>query len=416
MSDLAAARAALPNWIDRAVPLMLVLVFLEAIALRKGWLRPVYAGRPPKREPKGGKNAPRNVAEVWRLTAALANLCTGIVQETLHRCFVNGLLIFPYLFVHYRFALGDARDYAPLWGVHVAVFCLTDFAYYWFHRWGHECNLGWMAHVVHHSSEDYNLTTALRQGAAQYWLGWLFYLPLALFVDPSTYVLHQQFNRLYQFWIHTETIDRMGWLEHVFVTPSHHRVHHSVQPQYIDKNYGGTLIIWDKLLGTFEPEEEMCVYGLTENLRTFSPLEANLQYPKEMLEVARTVVNTSGPLAALQVIWRGPTWTWLHNPSKQKKFADQGQRDLAALPKFEREVQPEMSALAFANVLFAAAIMKCLSMFRMPDTLFWLCVAAIFASVLTTGRILDGERRLSVEVARLVILALCMWAAAESRN
>jgi sterol desaturase/sphingolipid hydroxylase (fatty acid hydroxylase superfamily) len=174
--------------------------------------------------------------------------------------------------------LGIAAHHTPLdlghgWAAWVVGLLGVEFFYYWDHRAGHEIRLLWASHVVHHSSQKYNLSTALRQT----WTGEytvLFFLPVALVGVPVEIVLAAwSFNLLYQFWIHTEAIDRMwGWFEFVFNTPSHHRVHHGSQSQYLDRNYGGVLIIWDRMFGTFEPEGERVVYGLTKNIETSNPL------------------------------------------------------------------------------------------------------------------------------------------------
>lgn len=149
-----------------------------------------------------------------------------------------------------------------------------DFMYYWDHRAGHEVRLLWASHVVHHSSQHYNLSTALRQT----WTGeytFLFFIPVVAVGVPVEIALAAwSANLLYQFWIHTEAIDRMwGWFEWVFNTPSHHRVHHGSQSQYLDRNYAGILIVWDRLFRTFEPEDERVVYGLTKNIETHNPFK-----------------------------------------------------------------------------------------------------------------------------------------------
>jgi len=157
----------------------------------------------------------------------------------------------------------------------VALFFLVDFAYYWAHRMSHEINLFWGGHVVHHQSEDYNLSVALRQSSFQVVWTFAFNLPLALLgFETLDFALMSALNTLYQFWIHTETINKLGFLEYFFNTPSHHRVHHGRDPKYIDKNHAGTLIIWDKMFGTFVPENdaEKPRYGIVKNLGTFNPL------------------------------------------------------------------------------------------------------------------------------------------------
>ena len=148
-----------------------------------------------------------------------------------------------------------------------------DFCYYWSHRSHHVIRVLWASHVVHHSSQRFNLSTALRQP----WTGFtsfVFYLPMiALGVHPGVLAFLASANLLYQFWIHTERIDRLArWFEAVFNTPSHHRVHHASQGSYLDRNYAGILIVWDRMFGTFEPEGEPCRYGLTRNIETYNPL------------------------------------------------------------------------------------------------------------------------------------------------
>jgi sterol desaturase/sphingolipid hydroxylase (fatty acid hydroxylase superfamily) len=159
------------------------------------------------------------------------------------------------------------------WWALVACLVAQDFFYYWSHRSHHRVRILWASHVVHHSSQRFNLSTALRQP----WTGftsWLFYLPMiALGVHPVALAFCQSVNLVYQFWIHTERIGKLPRpLEAVLNTPSHHRVHHGANEQYLDRNYGGILVIWDRLFGSFEPEGERVRYGLTKNLATFNPV------------------------------------------------------------------------------------------------------------------------------------------------
>lgn len=164
-----------------------------------------------------------------------------------------------------------------VWWSFVLLFFLDDISYYWFHRVSHECRLFWASHVVHHSSERYNLSTALRQtwsGGFYTFIFWL-WLPLLGF-HPAMILLQMSISLLYQFWIHTEAIDKLPkWFEAVFNTPSHHRVHHGSNPIYLDRNHAGILIIWDKLFGTFQPEldTEKVKYGLVSNINTYNPIK-----------------------------------------------------------------------------------------------------------------------------------------------
>ena len=207
--------------------------------------------------------------------------------------------------------LGVAAGLTPLHlghgGIAWAVGILgVDACYYWDHRAGHEIRLLWASHIAHHSSQRYNYSTALRQT----WTGEytvLFFLPVALIGVPFEIVLASwSINLLYQFWIHTEAIDKL-WppVELVFNTPSHHRVHHGSQQQYLDRNYGGILIVWDRLFGTFEPEGERVRYGLTKNIDTFNPLRVATH---ELVALARDVRSASSWRHRFGFVLHGPGW------------------------------------------------------------------------------------------------------------
>lgn len=163
------------------------------------------------------------------------------------------------------------------WWSFILIFFADDFSYYWFHRISHECRFFWASHVVHHSSQHYNLSTALRQTWSGSFFSFVFWLWLPLIgFHPGMILFQMSISLLYQFWIHTEAIDRMPkWFEAIFNTPSHHRVHHGSNPIYLDRNHAGVLIIWDKLFGTFQPElrEEKVTYGLVTNINTFNPVK-----------------------------------------------------------------------------------------------------------------------------------------------
>jgi sterol desaturase/sphingolipid hydroxylase (fatty acid hydroxylase superfamily) len=194
---------------------------------------------------------------------------------------------------------------AGILGWAVAMVC-WDFLYYWEHRIGHEVRVLWASHVNHHSSEHYDLLTALRQPWSP-WPAILLYPPLALLgVRPELILMSGGFNLIYQFWIHTEAIDRMpAWFEAVFNTPSHHRVHHGSNPRYLDRNYGGILSVWDRLVGSFTAEEEKVVYGLTKNIHTFNLLQIAFH---EYIALARDVWQTPGLGNRLNLLLRPPGW------------------------------------------------------------------------------------------------------------
>jgi len=183
----------------------------------------------------------------------------------------------------------------------------VDFAYYWFHRSHHEVRLLWAAHVNHHSSEYYNLSTALRQSWTTPFTGLPFYWPLALAgLDPALILSLEAINTLYQYWIHTELIDDIGPLEAVLNTASHHRVHHGTNVEYLDRNHAGMFIVWDKLFGTFEPEGAPVTYGLTTNIRTFDPVRIAFH---EYAAIVRDVRHAKSWRAAFGYVFAPPGWS-----------------------------------------------------------------------------------------------------------
>jgi sterol desaturase/sphingolipid hydroxylase (fatty acid hydroxylase superfamily) len=215
---------------------------------------------------------------------------------------------------------------ADHWGTWLLAALLLDFCLYWAHRFSHETRLGWATHEVHHSSRRYNLSVALRQSWTTSLLSF-FYLPLALIGAPMEVIIAvQSFSSIYQFWLHTEQIDRMPrWFEALFNTPSHHRVHHGRNPRYLDKNYGGVLIVWDRLFGTFEAEVERPVYGLTTPLRSHSVVTINLHAWRAMI---RDVARAGSWRVALALIFSAP-----------------------GEPLARRSVQPRVDEISDADVL-----------------------------------------------------------------
>jgi sterol desaturase/sphingolipid hydroxylase (fatty acid hydroxylase superfamily) len=192
----------------------------------------------------------------------------------------------------------------------VAAIAAWDFVYYWDHRFMHTSRYMWAIHVVHHSSEHYNLSTALRQPVAEAFGTFVPFGALSFFgIRPSLVETARGVNLLYQFWIHTETIGRLGPTESVLNTPSHHRVHHGSNRQYLDRNHGSILIIWDRIFGTFEPEGDGVVYGLTKNIHTFNPVRIATHEYAEML---RDVASSRSWHERLSYVVRGPGWANAH--------------------------------------------------------------------------------------------------------
>jgi sterol desaturase/sphingolipid hydroxylase (fatty acid hydroxylase superfamily) len=214
--------------------------------------------------------------DVYGFDDAIASLSCGVLQQAVDVCLklVTGYL---YLRLYQAGHLLTLAEWS--WPAWAAAFVGFEVMYYWFHRWSHRINLAWGAHSPHHQSEEYNLTTALRQGSFETWFSWLCYLPLAILgVPPLTFLVTWQLGTIYQFWVHTRLIGDLGPLESLLITPSAHRVHHAKNPSYIDKNYGAVLVLWDKLFGTYTRETEPVVYGTVHELRSWNPVTANLDH------------------------------------------------------------------------------------------------------------------------------------------
>jgi sterol desaturase/sphingolipid hydroxylase (fatty acid hydroxylase superfamily) len=245
---------------------------------------------------------------VGRNTYRLADTISSLQLGTLSR--LQGLLGLgmggaAYQAVAEHFSVPHwSTDAIAVW---IFAFVAYDFCYYWSHRLGHEWKLFWASHVAHHQSEEFNLSTALRQTSTGY-LNFVFYLPLFLIgLPPTVFATVGALNLIYQFWVHTEHIDRLGPLERVLVTPSNHRVHHARNPRYIDRNYGGVFIVWDRMFGTFEDErrDEPCVYGITRPLTSWNPLWANVHV---WLETLRVSLATKRWRDKIKVWFTGPGW------------------------------------------------------------------------------------------------------------
>jgi sterol desaturase/sphingolipid hydroxylase (fatty acid hydroxylase superfamily) len=283
----------------------------------------------------------------YRLADALSSLGLGVMSQVTG---VFGTLfsVAMYLLVFEHVALFELSATSP-W-VWFGALLAYDFCYYWLHRGGHRIAALWAAHVVHHQSEDYNLSTALRQTSTGFLFGWIFYLPLALAgVPPLVFGTVALIDLLYQFWVHTQQVGKLGWFDRWFCSPSNHRVHHAVNHRYVDKNYGGILIVWDRLFGSFTEEDdaEPCVYGTRAPLRSWNPVWANLQ-------VYRDLVFDS---------WRARRWSdklrvWLKPPGWRP--ADVAARwpkpafDMRAVQRFDPPVS--RSAGWCAAGLFALAV------------------------------------------------------------
>jgi alkylglycerol monooxygenase len=319
----------------------------------------------------------------YRLNDSIANISQGIGSQ-ITGLFMKTALFFGYKYIFEHWRLTTFSD--DLW-VWIVLFVGVDFCYYWFHRLSHEVNALWAAHIVHHQSEEYNLTVALRQSWFQSWFAWVFYLPLAWFgFDPLMFVTLSAFNTIYQFWIHTRAIKSMGFLEHIINTPSHHRVHHGSNPKYIDKNHAGTLIIWDKLFGTFQKEEEEVYYGITVPLASWNPVWANVHYWAELWDTAKQVDNLNDKI---KVFVKPPGWF----PAKLGGFKAAPEIDVVNYKKYDISAVNPLTRYVFLQFLIGlttgASLLFLYPKMQSPEII----TTAVFTilTLLSCGAILESR-------------------------
>jgi sterol desaturase/sphingolipid hydroxylase (fatty acid hydroxylase superfamily) len=269
----------IPNLIHYAIPVFVLTILAEIILT-------VYASS----KSYDYKDA------MTSITMGIGNVLVGILAKGLSLGF---------LLLCYQFRLFDIPF---TWWAWILVFFGEDLTYYCQHRIGHESRFFWASHVVHHSSQKYNLSTAVRQTWTGSFTGFFFTGWLALLgFHPLMIVTQGAISLLYQYWIHTEMIDKMPrWFEYIFNTPSHHRVHHATNPQYLDRNHAGILIIWDRMFGTFEPEVEKPIYGLTQNIETHNPVKVAFLEWYYLLKDALT--SAKNPWQSIKYMFMPPGW------------------------------------------------------------------------------------------------------------
>ncbi|MEE4202992.1 MAG: sterol desaturase family protein [Halieaceae bacterium] len=309
-----------------AVPFFLLSILLEFVW---GWWR--------------GNNT-------YRLNDMFSSLMLGNLSQA--RRFVTlgvGGLVYHWITDYFSLPLWDASA----WWTWVVAFVLYDFCYYWLHRMGHERQILWAAHVAHHQSEDYNLSTALRQTSTGFLLGWLFYIPMFLLGIPAEVVVTVgALNLIYQFWVHTQHVPELGWLEFIFVTPSNHRVHHAQNDRYLDRNYGGVFIVWDRLFGTYQRElpEEPCVYGIRGPINSWNPVVALTHIYRDM---CLDMVRAGSLKERLAVLFARTGWQPDSIPAEHRR----AKNDLSQFRKFDPAVSGLMQWSAGLQLIIATLLL-----------------------------------------------------------
>lgn len=345
----------------------------------------------------------------YRFNDSISNLSQGIGSQ-ITGLFMKTALFFGYKYIFENLRLFDLPNNIWIW---IILFIGVDFFYYWFHRMSHQINALWAAHIVHHQSEEYNLTVALRQSWFQSWFSWVFYLPLAFIgFDPLMFLTLSAFNTLYQFWIHTRVIKSMGFLEHILNTPSHHRVHHGSNPKYIDKNHAGTLIIWDKMFGTFQKEEETVYYGITTPLASWNPVWANFHYWAELWNTAKQA-DTIGD--KINVFIKPPGWF----PAKLGGFKYAPEIDELNYKKFDATYSNQIVFYVLFQFIIALAVGSALLFLYTKLTDLQVIISVVFtiSTLITCGALLESKNWLKYfEYGRLVFGILALYSFKQLAN
>ncbi|MDZ4859854.1 MAG: sterol desaturase family protein [Candidatus Hydrogenedentes bacterium] len=337
---------------------------------------------------------------VYRYTDSINDLSMGIVDQV-GGAFLKSIVFAGYLFLFQNYRLFDI----PAGSIAAAIGCLAmyDFMYYWAHRSSHDVNIIWGSHIPHHQSEEYNLTVALRQGVFQGCFFWIFYLPLALIgFHPTLFILMASIDTLYQFWIHTRTIGKLGPLEWVLNTPSHHRVHHAKNPKYIDRNHGGILIIWDRIFGTFMEEEEEPIYGTATPLRSWNPVWGQVHYWIDLFKLA----------------WSAPRWqdkllVWVKRPAWRPQGLEKQGPPAYLTEAFYQKYHPRIpGGLSLYTVFqFIPALLIGTAFLAYESTMTWQTRTGVAGLVIITlvciGGIFESKRwALHLEIVRHPVMSV----------
>ena len=375
------------NNVNYAIPFFLLFIVLEVIW---GWLR--------------GNNT-------YRVNDSINSVSLGLLSTASKLIFLDlGLLVFSRVEQNFSLAIWNIGSTAH-WLMGLLFY---DFLYYWFHRISHERQLFWGSHVVHHQSEDYNLGTALRQTSTGFLTTWVFFVPCFILGMPIyMFVSIASAHLVYQFWVHTQHISKLGPLEWILITPSNHRVHHAQNADYIDKNYGGLLIVWDRIFGTFQEEDlqQAPIYGIRTPLKSWNPLWANVHIFASM---ATDAWRTNSWANRLKILAARTGW----RPADVVKQYPQIKHD----PKTAKKYDPQLSLACKISILLQFGLLSVVHFWLglQVETLpYWVILGSVTAqltTVLVIGSVLDESRwTLIWEAGRLLVLSsilvLCYGAA-----
>jgi alkylglycerol monooxygenase len=357
-----------PNLIALAIPLFFVGIGLELVVAK-------VKGR-----------------AVYRAGDAMADMGCGIAQQLMSLFVATAVLTGAYTWLSQHALWTIPTTWLP-WVVGVLG---VEFAYYWWHRLSHEVNLLWAAHVVHHHSEDYNLAVALRQSVTTWVTTLPFYLPLALLGVPVFhFAVILGLSTLYQFWIHTELVPPLGVFEKIFNTPALHRVHHAINPRYLDKNHAATFSFFDRLFGTWEPETEPCVYGTTRPLNSYNPLWAQVE---QYIDLVRLAKKAPTALDAVKVFFASPAW-------RPEWMGEAPRRDVAV--KYDPQATPGTVRYALVNwvLLLTGVFVFLMWGAGLPTMTKALAVGVMLLSLVSLPSLIEGRSWAKpLELARMLTL------------
>jgi alkylglycerol monooxygenase len=334
----------------------------------------------------------RRQPHLFSFESSVANMSIGIAERLLS-LFLRASFYNVFMFIFTNFAIWDIPNH---WIVWVVLILVTDLVWYWYHRLGHEVNLLWAAHIVHHQSEEFNYTVAARITVLQAIVRNAFWciLPLAGF-HPNMVMTTLLVHGTYSFFTHTQIIRKLGWLEYILVTPSHHRVHHASNEKYLNKNYGDLFIFWDKLFGTFEKEEEAPTYGLTHPLKSRSFIWQHIHYFAELIYAVRI---TPGILNKLKTIFGKPEYLDQRIRVKlERMYLSRNASSSSSRHKNYVATQLIISALlSFAIILFYPEL-------SLPET--FAGSLLILITLINCGALLEQRQWIHyLELARLLII------------
>jgi len=335
----------------------------------------------------------------YRLNDAISNLFMGTLR-TANKLIIIGAAGYVFYLAETNFAIW--RMDINSWFTWIFAFVIYDFFYYWFHRISHERQIFWASHVAHHQSEDYNLSTALRQTGTGAFVSWVFYIPMFLIGIPSyVFISVASLNLIYQFWVHSEHIPKLGWFENYFVTASNHRVHHAQNEQYIDKNYGGVFIIWDRMFGThkIEDENKPCIYGIRGTLNTFNPIWANLHV---YIKIMREMWSSQDWKDKLYAPFARTGWT----PKSLPYQIEKDDFNAESFKKFNPVISKQHKIYALFQYLFITYIfLAFIQSGYLNYAQLWVTISMAAFTMYCTSIWLDGKKGTRIEIVRL---ALCI--------